>query len=86
MRISMDKQRLQELAGIQLNEMEGELLLKDRSTFAKTARDLIQGASAKLYKEGQKPTPQAIQKMAGEAANNLHSRILQAIDQQLFQK
>lgn len=67
-------------------EMEGELLLKDRSFFANTARDLIQGAGGKLYKQGIKPTPEAIQKMAGEAANNLHSRILKAIDQELFQK
>ena len=82
----MDKKRLMELAGIPLNEMEGELLLKDKSTFARTARDLIQGASAKLYQEGQQPTPQAIQKMAGIAANNMHSKILQAIDEELFQK
>ena len=82
----MDKKRLMELAGIPLNEMEGELLLKDKSTFARTARDLIQGASSKLYQEGQQPTPQAIQKMAGIAANNMHSKILQAIDEELFQK
>lgn len=63
--------------------IEGELLTKDRSTFAGIARDLIQGAAQQLYKDGQRPSPEAIKSAAEKGANNFHSMILKAMDNEL---
>ncbi len=63
--------------------IEGELLTKDRSSFANIARDLIQGATKQLYKDGQRPTPDAIKKVAEAGANNFYSMILKAMDNEL---
>ena len=64
-------------------EVEGELLRKDTSSAGQIARDIIQGASAKLYKDGHQPTPDAIRQMADKMAANFHSQILAAVDGEL---
>ena len=63
--------------------IEGELLTKDRSTFAGIARDLIQGATRQLYTDGQRPSPEAIKKAAEAGANNFYSMVLKAMDNEL---
>ncbi len=77
----MNKKRLLELAGIE--ESEGELLQRDKSSAANIARQLIRSAQEKLYKDGKKPTKQQVQQVAGQALDRFSASILKAMDEEL---
>lgn len=65
------------------DDVEGELLTKDRSSTGGIARDIIAGAQKSLYEKGIEPNKRNVRDQADAMANVFHSHLLKAIDQEL---